>query len=483
MKNIIVIYDNIMMPNKKISTIIGDKSYADIILKRKNLYSKYENILNNKSYVKEIIRINSLNELKDVRQRIQNINNENIIHIFSNYLFIDEEKFEIIMDKACYINEDIFVKNEKDIVMLMYHSEKNYIQFLDNYDIQKNILNEKTEEKMEVDTFINLEDYNNFLNYISGGFDSRFFNKMSSDENVVIKKSTDKKKIKKEYMYYQLLPEDAKRWMVLPYNYIENEDDASYTMERIFMPDLAIRWTHGAITKKEFTMILEKIFYYIKTRKQKVISKEEYKKISDELYIEKVEKRVEDLKKHEQYKVISEYIRNGTEYESIDEIVEDYKKLYNVIINDEKKYISAIGHGDLCFSNILYNEETNMIRFIDPKGALTEEELWTNPYYDIAKLSHSICGLYDLFNCGLYDIYIDEKLKFDLKIKYDNSEYETIFKEFLVENGYDYNKIRIYEASLFLSMLPLHMDYPKKVFGFLLNGINIMKKIRRNKNV
>ena len=477
MKNIIFIYDNIIKPNKKISTIIGEKSYADIILKRKKLCSKYDNILKNKSYVKEIIRIDSLEDLKNLRQKIQNINSENIVHLFSNYLYVNEEKFNVIIDKSCYINEDIFVKNSKDIVMLMYNNPKNYMQFLDNYEIQKEMLKERTEQTMEVDAFINLEDYNNFLNYISGGFDSRFFNQMSSDENIVIKKSTDKQKIKKEYMYYQLLPEDAKKWMVLPYNYTETEKDASYTMERIFMPDLAIRWTHGAITKKEFTMILEKIFYYIKTRKEKVISKEEYRKIADDLYINKLEKRVEQLKQHPKYKIIAQYIKNGTEYNSIDEIVEEYKKLYNEIINKETKYVSSIGHGDLCFSNILYNEETNMIRFIDPKGALTEDDLWTNPYYDIAKLSHSICGLYDLFNCGLYDIYINEELKFDLKINYDNSDYEKIFKEFLEKHGYDYKKTRIYEASLFLSMLPLHMDYPKKVFGFLLNGISIMKKI------
>ena len=200
MKNIIFIYDNIMMPNKKISSIIGAKSYADIILKRKNLYSRYENILNEKKYIKEIIRLDSLEDLKGLRKKVQNINNENIVHIFSNYLFVDEEKLSIIIDKACYINEDIFVKNSKDIVMLMYNNEKNYVKFLDNYEIQKSLLTERQEQIMEVDSFINLEDYNNFLNYISGGFDARFFNQMSSDENVVVKKSSDKTKIKKEYM-------------------------------------------------------------------------------------------------------------------------------------------------------------------------------------------------------------------------------------------------------------------------------------------
>ena len=45
------------------------------------------------------------------------------------------------------------------------------------------------------------------------------------------------------------------------------------------------------------------------------------------------------------------------------------------------------------------------------------------------------------------------------------------------ENGFDYQTVRLYEASLFLSMLPLHIDYPLKVFGFILNAINILEEI------
>ena len=480
MKNIVFVYDNIMKPNKKIKTVIGERSYADIILRRKKLYDRFIEVLNNKKYIKQIIRINSIEDIKELKTKVQSINNVNIVHIFSNYLFSDEEQFNIIIDKSCYINENIFVKQNEDMVMLMYNNDKDYVHFLENYKANKQNLIEATEQKMDVNCFINLEKYNNFLNYISGGFDARFFNKMTSDENIVIKKSTDKKKIKKEYEYYKLLPDEAKKWMVLPYNYTETETDASYTMERIFMPDLAIRWTHGAIGINEFKMILDKLFYYIQTRKKKEISAEQYKKIKNDLYVEKLEKRVEQLKEHPKFEIMAEYIKKGTDYKTIDDIVEQYKKMYYALDDRKEKYVSVIGHGDLCFSNILYNEEVNMIRLIDPKGALTEEELWTNPYYDIAKLSHSICGLYDFFNCGLYEISLNQELKFKLNIQYDNYEYKKIFKDVLKENGFEYNRIRIYEASLFLSMLPLHMDYPKKVFGFLLNGISILEEIEKN---
>ena len=40
--------------------------------------------------------------------------------------------------------------------------------------------------------------------------------------------------------------------------------------------------------------------------------------------------------------------------------------------------------------------------------------------------------------------------------------------------------MRLYEASLFISMLPLHIDYPQKVLGFILNAINILKEIEEN---
>lgn len=320
------------------------------------------------------------------------------------------------------------------------------------------------------------------MRYISGGFDARFFNSMISDENIVIKKSIDKEKIKKEYTYYHLLPDKAKKWMVMPYSYKETDEYASYEMERLYMPDLAIRWVHGAIEKREMENILDKLFFYITTRESKKVNKSDFLNKANELYLKKLKERIEKLKKHPKFSILNNYIVNGTKYNAIDEIFNEYEELYNYALKKEKKYYEVIGHGDLCFSNILYDNETKMMKFIDPKGALKEEELWTNPYYDIAKLSHSICGLYDFFNCGLYDININEELEFDLNIKYNNSKYIELFKNKLEEYGYDYNTIRTYEASLFLSMLPLHMDYPKKVFGFLLNGIRIMNQIKKKSN-
>ena len=139
--------------------------------------------------------------------------------------------------------------------------------------------------------------------------------------------------------------------------------------------------------------------------------------------------------------------------------------------------VLTIGHGDLCFSNILYNYDLSIIKLIDVKGAMEEKELYMNPYYDIAKLSHSILGLYDFFNSDLYEIGVGEDLKLELRIDHNRTPYEGIFRKYLDKNGLDLSLVRLYEASLFLSMLPYHTDREKKVLGFVLNAAGILDEL------
>ena len=72
---------------------------------------------------------------------------------------------------------------------------------------------------------------------------------------------------------------------------------------------------------------------------------------------------------------------------------------------------------------------------------------------------------------------MNKNMKFALKVNFNNEKYVELFKQYLQKYGYDYKMVRLYEASLFLSMLPLHIDNPHKVFGFILNAINILKEI------
>ena len=337
------------------------------------------------------------------------------------------------------------------------------------------------EGKFDTDGLIDIGIVSHFIQCITGNFDSRYFNSLEGDEYTLVKSSANKKKIKSEYSYYQLLPADMKMWFVMPFNYKEEKEKACYVMERLHMTDLAVKWVHGSVDEKEFEELLDKYFYFFHLRHKNNVSADEYARISDELYVVKVVKRVEELKQLEQFEKIERLLEADGSANSLDAILEKYFELKEKIERkNQYEHISVIGHGDPCFANTLYNKTTKTLKFIDPKGALSEEELWTNPYYDIAKLSHSICGRYDFFNNGLFEIKINEDFQCELNIDFDNSNYIRIFRGKLEQNGYDYLTVRIYEASLFISMLPLHIDYPYKVLGFILNAVHILKEIEKD---
>ncbi len=316
MKDIVLVYDDTVNVNNRIKTIIGNKSFGNMVLKRKKQYERIEELT--KTVKSNIIfkKINSKEEFKT----IANYPNDTIFfHLLSNAAIINVDEFITILEKLKYINETTVIKYNENTIGAIFDNKENYIQAIDEYENITN-LNFLKNNIIETNAFVDLSDYNNLLMYISSGFDARYFNSIQGDNYTVIKKSTDKKKMKMEYSYYWLLPEEMKSWMVMPYDYKEEKDYASYKMERMPMTDIAIRWTHEAIDVEEFKKIMDKIFYFFSIRKSREISKEDYIKSLDELYINKLDKRIENLKELEEYKKIEKLIQSGTKYNSIDEM-------------------------------------------------------------------------------------------------------------------------------------------------------------------
>lgn len=484
MKKTLLVFDDHIRPNIFIQSVIGDKGFGEIILKRKSLKRKLFDFIQEQKIADHLLEIENVWEIEPFLSNIRSIKEDyHVIHIFSNQVVRDEQQASYLMQKASYVNTPTLAIQDGCPVLFMMKSLTEYIRF-----VEKNFRNFPSSECFsgfditETSAFFDVSIHSNFLGYISGGFDARFFNSVQGDEFTVTKSSQDIKKIYAEYEFYRLLPDEMKIWFVMPYNFQEGENRASYQMERLHMTDLAIRYAHGAIDLQECVQLLYKVFHFINSRKSKEISRENQRTCADALYLQKLDERVQQLKKCKEYPQLSALLKAGTELESIDSIVQRYKKLYDILkVRREKEQpVFIIGHGDLCFSNMLFNKETSLLKLIDPKGAVREEQLWTDRYYDIAKLSHSICGRYDFFNNALYSVSLDRNLRFNLEISFDNTEYISVFRDFCKNNGFDYVLVRLYEVSLFLSMLPLHMDNPLKVLGFILNAEKILEEVESN---
>lgn len=480
---IVVIYDDTCRKSEVIADIIGNKSFGDVVVKKQRLEDYYKIQLEVQFPGLKWKKICSVYEYIELSKEIENYSEDvRILHCFSNYLISDKELAGLSFEKIAYIDSTYAGIVDGRAAIAMFSNNRDYISFCKSivggskpWDLVREF-----SDKFNVEGLVNIGNIANFIQCITGNFDSRYFNSLKGNEYTLVKSSTNKKKIKAEYTFYHLLPEDMKYWFVMPFNYKENDDTASYTMERLHMTDLAIKWVHGSMDEEEFEELMDKYFFFFNSRHEKPCDINTYKSIADVLYIDKVKERIGALKKLPEYLPIGRLLDSVMDF-SIDHLVEKYFILKKKI-EDRTQYPMklVIGHGDPCFANAMYNKSTKILKFIDPKGALKEEELWTNPYYDIAKLSHSVCGKYDFFNNDLYDIHIDRDFSYKLEISFDNTRYVDIFKRKVENNGFDYLSVRIYEASLFLSMLPLHIDNPHKVFGFVLNVKNILEEIEKN---
>lgn len=477
---ILIIYDDTVPKSDLITDIIGKKRFGEILFQKKLLeedcYNKIEAAFQNISWK----RITSFSDCSDLISDIDLYDEENlrIMHYFSNYMIFDEKQAALSFRKLLFIEEPYAVHVGKATAAVMFSEASSYQNFL------KGILSGQTTGELlkgfknhfEADGLINLGEIENFIGCLTGSFDSRYFNALKGDAYTVKKTSSNIRKIHAEYQFYQLLPEEMKYWFVQPFRYQEENGTASYQMERLHMTDLAIKWVHSSMGEEEYKKLLDKYFFFFSCRRVKTCSREEYDQIRKKLYIDKIISRTEALKQSDGYDKIARLLNiNG---QDIDSIVDHYLSLLEKTENESRiEPLLAIGHGDPCFANALYNKATETLKFIDPKGAESEDELWTDPYYDVAKLSHSICGDYDFFNNSLYEIKLDSSLKYSLEVYSQNEHYKVLFKDKLKEQGFDQRRVRIYEASLFLSMLPLHMDNPHKVFAFILNACRILKEI------
>ena len=480
---VVVIYDDTGRKSEVIADIIGNKGFADVVVKKRHLEEYYRDEVE-KLYPDVIWKkVQSHFDYADLINELELLSSSGmkVMHCFANYLISDSEKAALSFRKLAFIDEPFGVLDQKRAVAAMFPDINSYVAFCKNIEAGQKAWDmiRGMEDTFEIEGLVDIGVVGNFIQCITGNFDSRYFNSLKGNEYTLVKTSTNKEKIKAEYNFYHLLPEDMKFWFVMPFDYTENGETASYTMERLHMTDLAVKWVHGSMDETEFAGLMDKYFYFFKSRHSKACEASVYQKKADELYVDKVVERINSLKKLPEYATLEAFLNTSADI-GLDNLLTKYLELKQKI-EDRVQYPKelVIGHGDPCFANALYNKSTKTLKFIDPKGANTEEELWTNPYYDIAKLSHSVCGRYDFFNNALFDIRVDSNFSYALEIPFDNTKYVEIFKRKVEENGFDYLTVRIYEASLFLSMLPLHIDNPHKVFGFILNVRNIMEEIEK----
>lgn len=279
----------------------------------------------------------------------------------------------------------------------------------------------------------------------TNGYTSRHFNIITEDSDVITKSSTHIEKINNEYKYYYYLPLVLQKYFVKPYGFKIENNIASYKMKKIECKNLGECLYTNQITTEQFKLILDKIVVF----QQECI----------------VNGGIDDCSKEDSYNLVIKKTQDRIEpFPDLQNLLDRLNMAYQEYTKERKNWNKVIAHGDLCLGNILWPEQGSLL-LIDPRGADTPEDLYMDEYYDLAKLSHSVMGNYDSI------IY---KINKDVLNKH---EIEALFLDFLKDKNISINLLRVYEASLFLSMIPLHTEDKDNMSMFAIQCDKILSEI------
>lgn len=477
LSKVLVVLDDREHVAGELVSIVGDRCYGDIVYRRVRIADYIRSAV--PAYAaKSFFRLKTEADLDRLRDVIQNSGVDTAIAVISNRAgFDDLNVLQQLLLRLPYAEEDFTDRLYHPLFVFLTDAHR-LLPLWSQFEVKPITQWERgwnSEQRLRSAVILDLAQIKDFLLFTSGSTATRHFNEVSMDAYFYTKSSADKEKMRAEYSFYSMVPEAMRPWLVEPFDFKETVDRASYRMMRYYVADAATQWVHGAFNADAFTLFIDRLFFFLNNRPQRNSDIRLTKQVAESLFVEKVGRRVESFLASPEGGRVEAILKSTDDLLSIKFLYTKYLEAYRAV---EGKFVGrhlVVGHGDPCLSNVLYDQHRHFLKLIDPRGALEEESLWTHPLYDLAKVSHSVLGDYDFINNGLFSIELSDSNKLALKLHgSNNDELKAIFLARAAMAGYEAKFMRLAEASLFLSMLPLHIDHPKKISAFVLKAREIL---------
>jgi hypothetical protein len=303
----------------------------------------------------------------------------------------------------------------------------------------------------------------------------REFNNLEIDRFSVKKYSSDSKKILAEANWYHSLPIPLKRYLPNLWDYGFIGEKGFYEIDYFYMSTLSELFTFG----NNPYFIWERIInacneFLLDCKRYRAPDSELLLKNSKKLYGEKTLGRLVKFSNKANINLDHKWVFNNVEVPSLREISLEMDSL----ISEPSSENITVFHGDFCFSNIFYCFRTHSIKVIDPRGidVSGNQSIYGDIRYDVAKLAHSIIGLYDFIISG-YFYYKEEKpyqISFRIPVSDVVLKIQSLYKKNYIA-GFSLNDACTYPilVHLFLSMIPLHFDSLLKQKAMIANAIRL----------
>lgn len=482
---VVFIYDDTYRVDDQVEELIGIRRYGDLIRRREALRTHVSRLVSSDPGCSHFVSLSSLDDLRHFLQRMPvSYEPDTRFVVFPAYLAPrGNDDGRIALCKLLYCDPGTHYGPPSMRVgtparVLDFSATISALEQRSS-EIKEEASNQRSlpEGIVHTSALVDIRQFKACVEYMTRSFEARYFNDVVFEDTRVMKRSRDVRKMRREHDYFYLLPHRLQRFFVQPFDFEDHGDTARYMMDRFNVANVAIQWINGGLKRDDYTALLDRVFEFLEERPRLSIGNDKARDQARSLYLDKVRSRLDDLRKKP---IAASLDKSIAPIGGLSDLFSRYEALFERHHRLYRGHDVCVSHGDLCFSNILYDKRTGLIKFLDPKGALTEDELYLEPHYDIAKLSHSILGGYDFVNSGLFDLDVDDELRPDLKsFSFSPPWAYEEFSNRLEALNIPMKDIRLYEASLFLSMLPLHSDNPKKLFGFCIIAHKILSDLEK----
>lgn len=307
----------------------------------------------------------------------------------------------------------------------------------------------------------------------------RSFNALEIADGSVRKTGEPHKKIEAEMLWFESIPRRMRTYIPQLIEAHTQSLPPEYVLEYLPLPPLNEVFVHGQNETPYWRNVIRQCVRFLNVCAAEPLDSDKKNLIAEDF---------ESLINEKTFIRLNQYFKQQTAM-NMDSLISvngiQAPKLLKVVTDCIARVrslpaIPGVMHGDFCFSNILYDSRTGNIKVVDPRGMNSNGALtiFGDLRYDLAKLTHSLIGLYDHIVAGAYDCICSgdsHNPEFTLIIYGEDKiiKLQTEFLQIEFFAGVTMQSIMPLVVLLFLSMIPLHADKPIRQTTFLANAIRL----------
>lgn len=162
---------------------------------------------------------------------------------------------------------------------------------------------------------------------------------------------------------------------------------------------------------------------------------------------------------------------NGVERTNLPGLLDDASRRVERDAVDAK---GCIMHGDLCFSNVLYDVRTGACKLIDPRGSFGRSGIHGDQRYDVAKIHHSVVGAYDHLVAGLFHLDVTgDRVTLEVHLTNAQRSIRELYREHVLDSWIE-NQIELITGLMFAGLPALHSESAERQIAFYVRAVEMV---------